>query len=112
VQVLHPALPGCPGHEFWKRDFLGASGLFAVILKPYPKAALAEMLDYMKLFGMGFSWGGYESLMVPYDLSDVRTVTRYEWSHGYRVLRLYAGLEDPDDLIADLEAGFVRLNAV
>jgi cystathionine beta-lyase len=110
-QVLHPALPGCPGHEFWKRDFLGASGLFAVVLKPYTKTALAFMLDHMQLFGMGFSWGGYESLIVPYDLSGVRTVTYYEWSGGYRVLRIYAGLEDPEDLISDLEAGFERLNA-
>jgi cystathionine beta-lyase len=110
-QVLHPALPGCPGHEYWKRDFLGAPGLFAVVLKPYSKTALADMLEDMELFGMGFSWGGYESLIVPYDLSDMRTVTRHEWSDGYRLLRLYAGLEDADDLISDLKAGFERLNA-
>ena len=110
-QVLHPALPGCPGHEFWKRDFLGASGLFAVVLQPYTRTALASMLDHMQLFGMGFSWGGYESLIVPYDLSGVRTVTHHEWFGGYRVLRIYAGLEDPEDLTADLEAGFERLNA-
>ncbi|HEU5048572.1 MAG TPA: cystathionine beta-lyase [Rickettsiales bacterium] len=106
VRVLHPALPECPGHEIWKRDFTGASGLFGVLLKPYPHEALARMLDHMKLFGMGFSWGGYESLMIPF--KPERTVT--QWKHDGICLRVHAGLEAPEDLIADLEAGFARLN--
>lgn len=108
VKVLHPAFPECPGHEFWKRDFTGATGLFSVLLKPYPHKALAAMLDHMELFGMGFSWGGYESLIIPF--TPQRTATP-SWTHKGLCLRLHAGLEHPDDLIADLEAGFKRLNA-
>lgn len=107
TKVLHPAFPECPGHEIWKRDFKGASGLFAVLLKPYPRDRLAAMLDNMELFGMGWSWGGYESLVIPLD--PVRTATK--WPQDCLGLRIYAGLEEPDDLIADLEAGFKRLNA-
>lgn len=109
ARVLHPALPSHPQHEIWKRDFLGASGLFAIILKPVSNAALAAMLDGLKLFGMGFSWGGYESLVIPFDPTSYRTATR--WKAEGPALRLHIGLEDLDDLKADLEAGFQRLAA-
>jgi len=108
-RVLHPALPSCPGHEIWKRDFKGASGLFSIVLKPYSDKALAAMLDGMALFGMGYSWGGYESLMVPFDPKPQRTAT--EWRYQGPALRLHIGLDDPEDLKADLEAGFERLAA-
>ena len=108
-RVLHPALPGSPGHEFWKRDFTGASGLFSIVLRPdFAKPAVDAMLDGMELFAMGFSWGGYESLMVPVHPERLRSATR--WETG-AVLRLHAGLEDLGDLIADLERGFGRLRA-
>ncbi|MFO1055333.1 MAG: PLP-dependent transferase, partial [Dongiaceae bacterium] len=106
-RLLHPALPGDPGHALWRRDFAGASGLFGVVLKPCPEPALAAMLDGLKLFGMGFSWGGYESLVLPVKPAQWRSATR--WETAGPVLRFHAGLEDPQDLIADLEAGFARL---
>lgn len=109
-QVLHPGLPGDFGHDIWKRDFTGASGLFGVVLKPCSRQGLAAMLDGLELFGMGYSWGGYESLILPSDPRPVRTATR--WSAPGPLLRIHAGLEDPQDLIADLEAGFERLKAV
>ncbi|MFO1148805.1 MAG: cystathionine beta-lyase [Alsobacter sp.] len=108
-QVLHPGLPGAPGHEIWKRDFKGSSGLFSVILNPVPAAAVAAMLDSLALFGMGYSWGGFESLVIPFDCSTYRTATR--WNPGGPALRIQVGLEDLDDLKADLEAGFARLRA-
>ena len=108
VHVMHPALAGHPGHELWKRDHLGSSGLFGVVLEPLPEAALAALLDGMELFGMGASWGGYESLMIPTDPGHKRAAT--EWTVEGQALRIHAGLEDPDDLIADLERGFERLN--
>jgi cystathionine beta-lyase len=108
-RVLYPALPGDPGHALWRRDFLGASGLFGVVLAPAPKAAVAAMLDGLELFAMGYSWGGYESLIVLTDPAPLRTATR--WQAPGPSLRLHVGLEDPDDLIADLDAGFARLNA-
>ena len=109
ARVLHPALPSDPGHALWKRDFLGASGLFSVILKPCSDAAVAAMLDGLKLFGMGYSWGGYESLVVPFDPESYRTATR--WAPEGPALRFHIGLEDVGDLKADLEAGFGRLRA-
>jgi cystathionine beta-lyase len=109
ARVLHPALPSHPQHAIWKRDFLGASGLFAVVLKPTEKKALAAMLDGLKLFGMGFSWGGYESLVIPFDPTSYRTATR--WQAEGPALRFHIGLEDVADLKADLEAGFERLKA-
>ena len=109
ARVLHPALPGDPGHDLWRRDFTGACGLFSFLLKPCPPAALAAMLDGMSLFSMGFSWGGYESLLVPMHPESLRSAR--PWSENGTLLRLHAGLEDPADLIADLEAGFARLRA-
>jgi cystathionine beta-lyase len=108
-RVLHPALPSDPGHALWKAQFSGASGLFSVILKPAPRAALAAMLDGLQLFGMGYSWGGYESLIVPFNPKRYRTATA--WTAEGPALRLHIGLDEVSDLIADLEAGFERLNA-
>jgi cystathionine beta-lyase len=108
-RVLHPGLPSDPGHALWKRDFTGASGLFAIILKPTSHAALARMLDGLTLFGMGYSWGGFESLILPFDPRDYRTATT--WQAEGPAIRLHVGLEDIEDLKADLEAGFARLAA-
>jgi len=109
IRVLHPALEGDPGHTIWKRDFTGASGLFSIVLKPKPQAAVDAMLDSLKLFGMGFSWGGFESLAVPFNCSEYRTAT--QWEPGGPTLRLHIGLEGVDDLKADLERGFAAFNA-
>ena len=108
-RVLHPALPDDPGHEIWKRDFLGSSGLFSVILNPVSDEAVAAMLDGLELFGLGFSWGGYESLVIPFDCKTYRTAT--SWAPGGPGLRLQIGLEDAQDLKDDLAAGFARLTA-
>ncbi len=107
LRVLHPALPDDPGHTIWKRDFTGASGLFSIVLKPAPARAVDALLDALQLFAMGYSWGGYESLIIPFDCSDYRTAT--EWKPGGPTLRLQIGLEHPDDLKADLERGFLAL---
>jgi cystathionine beta-lyase len=109
VKVLHPALEDHPGHAIWKRDFTGASGLFSVVLKPKPQAAVDAMLDSLTLFGMGFSWGGFESLAIPFDCADYRTATR--WDPEGPTLRLHIGLENLDDLKADLDRGFAVFNA-
>ena len=106
-RVLYPALPDSPGHAIWKRDFLGASGLFGVVLKPVSDTAVAAMLDGLELYGMGASWGGYESLILPTDARPYRTATT--WAPEGPTLRIHAGLEDVGDLIADLEEGFGRL---
>ena len=108
-RVLHPALPHHPGHEIWKRDFAGSSGLFSIILHPASDDAVAAMLDGLSLFKMGFSWGGYESLVIPFDCSSYRTATT--WAPGGPALRLQVGLEDLEDLKDDLAAGFARLKA-
>jgi cystathionine beta-lyase len=100
--VLYPALSNAPGHGTWKRDFTGASGLFSVVLKPAPKKAAAALLDNLTLFSMGYSWGGFESLIVPFE--PHRTATT--WTAEGPCLRLHIGLEHPDDLIADLTEGF------
>ena len=107
-EVLYPALPGARGHELWKRDFALATGLFTIVLESGPAhGRLAAMLDRMRLFRMGWSWGGYESLIIPTDPNRLRTVSRIDV--GGPCLRLHIGLEDPDDLIADLDDGFQRL---
>ena len=105
ARILHPALPGDPGHMLWKRDFLGCCGLFGVVLKPVSEAGLAAFVDGLQHFGIGYSWGGFESLIVPAHIH--RTVRPFQ-AEG-PVLRIHAGLEDPDDLIADLEKGLERL---
>jgi cysteine-S-conjugate beta-lyase len=107
ARVIHPGLPGDAGHTLWARDFTGASGLFSIVLKPVPRAKLAAMVDGLNLFGMGYSWGGFESLILPFDPSAYRTATK--WQAEGPALRLHAGLEDVNDLKADLEAGFARL---
>jgi cystathionine beta-lyase len=109
LRVIHPAMPDYPGHEIWKRDFSGSSGLFSIVLKPVPEAAVAAMLDGLELFGMGYSWGGYESLVVPFDCTTYRTATR--WAPGGPTLRFSVGLEDIEDLREDLDRGFARLRA-
>ncbi len=103
--VLHPALSNAPGHDVWKRDFTGASGLFSIVLKPASDQAIAAMLDDLELFSMGYSWGGFESLIVPF--KPIRTATT--WTAPGPALRLHIGLEHPDDLIRDLDDGFERL---
>ncbi|PPR17655.1 MAG: Cystathionine beta-lyase MetC [Alphaproteobacteria bacterium MarineAlpha9_Bin7] len=109
ARVLHPGLPDGPGHSLWLRDFRGASGLFGLVLQPTSKNALAAMLDGMELFKMGYSWGGYESLIIPTDPRKHRTATT--WDPPGPTLRIHTGLEDPDDLINDLERGLARLDS-
>ncbi|KIZ34080.1 MULTISPECIES: cystathionine beta-lyase [Rhodopseudomonas] len=109
LRVLHPALESDPGHAIWKRDFTGASGLFSIVLKPAPQQAVDALLDTVQLFGMGYSWGGFESLVIPFDCASYRTVT--PWQPGGPALRLHIGLESLDDLKADLERGFAAFNA-
>ena len=107
-RILYPALPEDAGHAIWKRDFTGAPGLFSFVLKATPKQAVVAMLDHMKLFAMGYSWGGYESLILPFHAEDLRTATK--WTGGPSI-RIHAGLEDADDLIEDLDEGFKRMKA-
>lgn len=109
ARVLHPGLEDDPGHGLWKRDFTGASGLFSVVLNPCGPGAVASMLDGLELFGMGYSWGGFESLVVPFDPTAYRVATA--WRAEGPALRFHIGLEDVDDLKADLDRGFRRLAA-
>jgi cystathionine beta-lyase len=109
LRLLHPALPGHPGHAIWKRDFSGASGLFSMVLKPVPQKAVYAFLDTLELFGIGASWGGYESLAIPFDCAPLRTATA--WAPGGPTVRFHIGLEDVADLIEDLERGFAALAA-
>lgn len=109
ARVMHPALPDDPGHAIWTRDFTGASSLFAIELKPVSMKAVAAMLDGLSLFGMGASWGGYESLVLPFDCKTYRTATTPDFLGP--TVRIHIGLEDLDDLKADLDAGFARLKA-
>ncbi len=107
-RVLHPAFQDCDGHRFFTRDFVGSSGLFSIVLKKSSKKAICAMVDNMSHFRMGFSWGGFESLILPNDnIARIRTVTEYDFSGA--LLRLHIGLEDVDDLIKDLSEGFFRL---
>jgi len=107
LRVIHPALDSHPGHTIWQRDYTGASGLFSVVFKPMPQAAVFAFVDALTLFGIGASWGGYESLIIPFDCTAVRTATR--WAPGGPTVRLHIGLEAVDDLIADLEHGFAAM---
>jgi cystathionine beta-lyase len=107
--VLHPAFPSCPGHDHFKRDFKGSSGLFAFVLKGGDDAARAALIDGLALFGIGYSWGGFESLAVPVDPARHRSATRPDFAGP--LIRLQIGLEDPDDLIADLSTGLARFRA-
>ena len=109
AEVFHPALPESTGHPLWRRDFKGASGLFGLALKPCSETQVAALLDGLKLFGMGFSWGGYESLCVFTNPKDIRSAV--PWRHEGPTLRIHAGLEDAEDLISDFAAGLDRLIA-
>src|SRR6195256_46030 len=109
ARVLHPALESHPGHAIWKRDFTGASGLFSIVLKPAPQKAVDTLLDAVTLFGMGFSWGGFESLVIPFDCTAYRSATK--WAPGGPTLRFHIGLENVEDLKSDLERGFAAFNA-
>lgn len=109
ARVLHPALPSCPGHDLFVRDFKGASGLFSFVLNGGTEASRAALIDGLELFGIGYSWGGFESLAIPIDPQRYRSATRWE-AEGLAV-RLQIGLEDPADLIADLAAGLDRFRA-
>jgi len=106
ARVLHPALPDCPGHNLWRRDFAGASGLFSIVMRGGSEAAVAAMIDGLQLFGIGFSWGGFESLVLPVRPEGLRSATR--WTGEGPVVRLHIGIEDPADLIEDLAAGLER----
>ncbi len=108
-RVLHPALESHPDHALWKRDFTGACGLFGLVLDGYPEAAARAMADALELFGIGASWGGFESLVLVPDPTPVRTAV--PWKAEGALLRLHIGLEDPEDLIRDLERGLARLRA-
>jgi cystathionine beta-lyase len=108
-RVLHPALESNPGYAIWKRDFTGACGLFSIVLKPMPDKAVHAFMNELALFGIGFSWGGYESLVILFDCAEYRTATK--WAPGGPTLRFHIGLEDPGDLIADLERGFAAMRA-
>ncbi|MGI4978345.1 MAG: PLP-dependent transferase, partial [Janthinobacterium lividum] len=110
LRVLHPGLEGAPGHALWKRDFTGASSLFGVVFQPrYPQAAVDALLDGLELFGIGASWGGFESLVLPTSGTLTRTVE--SGGLGGPAIRLHVGLEDVDDLIEDLTAGLARMDA-
>jgi cystathionine beta-lyase len=108
ARVLHPALPSCPGHEIFQRDFKGPSGMFSIILDVMSDRQVAAFLNNLGLFGMGYSWGGFESLAVPFDCTPFRTATTY--APGGRGIRFSIGLEDPEDLIADLDRGLAAMH--
>jgi cystathionine beta-lyase len=107
--VLHPALESCPGHTLWRRDFSGASGLFSIVFKPVAQTAVNAFLNELTLFGIGASWGGFESLAVPFDCAPIRTATK--WAPGGPTVRIHIGLEEIDDLIGDLQRGFAAFAA-
>jgi len=108
--LRHPAFESCPGHEFFKRDFSASNGLFSFVLKEGDLQAITALVENMQHFKMGFSWGGYESLILGvFGIDKMRTAT--QWDSSKPLIRLHIGLENVDDLIADLEAGFARFNA-
>jgi cystathionine beta-lyase len=107
--VLYPALEGDLGHAIWKRDFSGACGLFSIVLKPAPEPAVHAFIDALTLFGIGVSWGGYESLVIPFDCTPMRTATK--WAPGGPTVRFHIGLEDADDLIEDLQRALAAMAA-
>jgi cysteine-S-conjugate beta-lyase len=107
LRVVHPALASHPGHALWQRDYTGACGLFSIVLKPTPQSAVFAFIDALTLFGIGASWGGFESLVIPFDCSRIRTATR--WAPGGPTVRFHIGLEDVEDLIADIEHGFAAM---
>ena len=110
LEVLHPGLPGCPGHELWARDYAGACGLFGFVLQPAPEVAVEALLDALTLFGLGFSWGGHESLAIHCD--PQRRAGAVLDDYGGPLMRLHVGLEDPEDLIEDLKRGLEAFNAI
>jgi cystathionine beta-lyase len=109
ARVLHPALDSHPQHPLWKRDFTGACGLFSIVFEPVPEAAVHAFVNALTLFGIGASWGGFESLAIPFDCATMRTATT--WAPGGPAVRFHIGLEDADDLIEDLACGFAALAA-
>jgi cystathionine beta-lyase len=109
ARVWHPALEDCPGHAMWQRDFTGSSGLFSIVFQPVDDKAVHAFLNALRLFGIGASWGGFESLAIPFDCSMMRTAT--PWNPPGPAVRLHIGLESVDDLVADLERGFAALAA-
>jgi cysteine-S-conjugate beta-lyase len=106
-RVLYPALENDPGHALWKRDFEGAASLFGVVLRPATREKVKAFVNALKLFGIGSSWGGYESLVTAPQPEKVRSAT--QWNPGGPTVRLHIGLEDPADLIADLAQALPRL---
>jgi cystathionine beta-lyase len=106
-RVIYPALEGDPGHAIWKRDFTGAASLFSFVTQPASEKQVAAFVNALRLFGIGSSWGGFESLAIVARIERYRTATK--WDAGGPTIRLHIGLEDPDDLIADLERGFAAL---
>ncbi len=108
-EVLHPGLPGAPGHDIWKRDFTGASGLFGFVMKETGQDKVDAFFNELSLFGMGYSWGGFESLAIPCDVTTYRSATT--WDRDGQLVRLHIGLEDVDDLKADLDAAFAAMAA-
>jgi cysteine-S-conjugate beta-lyase len=109
LRVLHPAIESDPGYKIWRRDFSGACGLFSIVLKPASEKSVYVFMNELALFGMGFSWGGFESLVIAFDCTEYRTATK--WAPGGPTLRFHIGLEDPDDLTADLDRGFAAMAA-
>ena len=109
-RILDPADPAHPQHALWQRDFSGANGLFSVEFEPLSPARLAAFADSLSLFGLGYSWGGYESLCLPFDVRGQREGT--DWSDCGSCVRFHAGLEDPEDLLADLAHALAALRAV
>jgi cysteine-S-conjugate beta-lyase len=108
-RVIYPALPGTAGHAIWKRDFSGAASLFSLVLNPASEGQITRFMDTLKLFGIGSSWGGFESLVIAAHKEVLRIRTATRWDPDEPLIRLHIGLEDPDDLIADLEGGFAAL---